>query len=219
MSDPVRVLIVDDHPVVRDGLRMLLDAAEGMECIGEAGDGETALALVQTTRPDVVVMDLSMPGIGGVEATRRVREISPDTAILILSMSEADASLFAAVTAGASGYVLKGAEQADLLRALRSVAHGDAVFDSGVAARALAALAATPTSDVAFPDLTTREREVLELMARGLDNVTIARRLVVSEKTVRNNVSMILTKLQVNNRAEAVARARDSGLGSPAGPG
>jgi DNA-binding NarL/FixJ family response regulator len=218
MSEPLRVLLVDDHPVVRDGLRWLFDSAGGVDVVGEAGDGETATRLAAELKPDVVLMDLAMPGMDGVETTRRVRAAAPDTAVLVLSMSDSDASLVAAVTAGASGYVLKGAAQEDLLRATRAVAAGEATFGAGVARRLLALVTAAHPAGGVFPDLTARERQVLELMARGQGNAEIAHRLVVSEKTVRNNVSTILTKLHAADRAQAVARARDAGLGEP-GPG
>lgn len=215
----LRVLVVDDHPVVRDGLRWLFGSAAGFEVVGEAGDGESAARLAAELRPDVVLMDLAMPGVDGVDATRRVKAAAPDTAVLVLTMSDAEASVVAAVTAGASGYVLKGAAQEELLRATRAVANGDALFGAGVAKRLLAMVKPDAAAGVAFPDLTRREREVLQLMARGQNNPAIAHRLVLSEKTVRNNVSAILTKLQAADRAQAVARARDAGLGAPPNPG
>jgi DNA-binding NarL/FixJ family response regulator len=215
MTRTLRVLLVDDHPVVRDGLRWLFESAAGVEIAGEAGDGETAVRLAGELLPDVVLMDLAMPGMDGVEATRRIKAASPGTAVLVLTMSDSDASLVAAVTAGASGYVLKGAGQEDLLRATRAVADGQAMFGTGVALRLLALVKAAHPGGGVFPELTTREREVLELMARGQGNTEIAHRLVVTEKTVRNNVSTILTKLHAAHRAQAVARARDAGLGSP----
>jgi DNA-binding NarL/FixJ family response regulator len=215
MSGTLRVLIVDDHPVVRDGLRWLFESAGGIEVVGEAGDGLTAVRLAVDLAPDVVLMDLAMPGLDGIEATRRVKAAAPHTAVLVLTMSDGDASLVAAVTAGASGYVLKGAGQQDLLRATRAVAEGQAMFGAGVALRLLALVKAAHPGGGVFPELTTREREVLELMARGQGNAEIAHRLVVSEKTVRNNVSTILTKLHAAHRAQAVARARDAGLGTP----
>jgi DNA-binding NarL/FixJ family response regulator len=215
MTVTLRVLLVDDHPVVRDGLRWLFESAAGVEVVGEAGNGETAIRLVGELVPDVVLMDLAMPGMDGVEATRRITVASPGTAVLVLTMSDSDASLVAAVTAGASGYVLKGAGQEDLLRATRAVADGQATFGSGVARRLLALVKSAHPGGGVFPELTAREREVLELMARGQGNTEIAHRLVVTEKTVRNNVSTILTKLHAAHRAQAVARARDAGLGSP----
>jgi DNA-binding NarL/FixJ family response regulator len=215
MSGTLRVLIVDDHPVVRDGLRWLFESAGGIDVVGEAGDGLTAVRLAVDLAPDVVLMDLAMPGLDGIEATRRVKAAAPHTAVLVLTMSESDASLVAAVTAGASGYVLKGAGQQDLLRATRAVAEGQAMFGAGVALRLLALVKAAHPGGGVFPELTTRKREVLELMARGQGNAEIAHRLVVSEKTVRNNVSTILTKLHAAHRAQAVARARDAGLGTP----
>ncbi|RZU53376.1 LuxR family two component transcriptional regulator [Krasilnikovia cinnamomea] len=215
MTERLRVLLVDDHPVVRDGLRWLFESAAGVEVVGEAADGQTAVRLAGDLAPDVVLMDLAMPGMDGLEATRQVKAASPDTAVLVLTMSDNDASLVAAVTAGASGYVLKGAGQEDLLRATRAVADGQAMFGTGVARRLLTLVKAAHPGGGVFPELTVREREVLELMARGQGNAEIAHRLMLSEKTVRNNVSTILTKLHAAHRAQAVARARDAGLGSP----
>jgi DNA-binding NarL/FixJ family response regulator len=202
------------HGVVRDGLRWLFESAAGIQVVGEAGDGETAVRLAAELAPDVVLMDLAMPGMDGAEATRRVKAASPGTCILVLTMSDSDASLLAAVSAGASGYVLKGTSQEDLLRATRAVADGQALFGTGVARRVLAMVKAVHPAGKVFPELTTREREVLELMARGQRNAEIAHRLRLSEKTVRNNVSTILTKLHASDRAQAVARARDAGLGA-----
>lgn len=219
MTETLRLLLVDDHPVVRDGLRWLFDSAAGFEVVGEAGDGESAVQLAAQLRPDVVLMDLVMAGVDGIEATRRVKAAAPETAVLVLSMSDAEASLLAAITAGASGYVLKGATQSELLHATRAVAEGEAVFGAGVARQLLAMVMANAGSHLVFPDLSVREREVLELMARGHNNAAIARTLVLAEKTVRNNVSAILTKLQAADRAQAVARARDAGLGAPQNPG
>ncbi|HEY0001180.1 MAG TPA: response regulator transcription factor, partial [Actinoplanes sp.] len=183
MTVTLRVLLVDDHPVVRDGLRWLFESAAGVEVVGEAGNGETAIRLVGELVPDVVLMDLAMPGMDGVEATRRITVASPGTAVLVLTMSDSDASLVAAVTAGASGYVLKGAGQEDLLRATRAVADGQATFGSGVARRLLALVKAAHPDGGVFPELTARERQILELMARGQGNAEIAHRLVVTEKT------------------------------------
>lgn len=216
MTEALSVLIVDDHPVVRDGLRRLFESAGGFTVVAECGDGDSAVRLAAHHGPDVVVMDLALPGVDGVQATRRVRAVSSGTAVLVLTMSDTAASLASAVAAGASGYVLKGDAPQDLLRAARAVANGEAVFGAGVAQRLLAMV--RPDAGVAFPDLTSREREVLDLMARGHRNATIASRLVLSEKTVRNNVSTILAKLHAADRAQAVARARDAGLGLPVRP-
>lgn len=215
MTDVLRILLVDDHPVVRDGLRSLLESAGGMVVVGEAGDGAAAVELAVEERPDVVIMDLAMPGIDGIAATRRIKAVVPTCAVLVLTMSDADASLASAVIAGASGYVLKGAPGQDLLRATRAVADGEAVFGAGVAQRLLAMIPRTGAAGLAFPELTPREREVLLLMARGRANAAIAASLFLSEKTVRNNVSAILAKLHAADRAHAVALARDAGLGSP----
>ena len=215
----LRVLVVDDHPLYREGLVTAMSAMPGVQVVGEAGDGHAAVEAVRRLSPDVVVMDLHMPGINGIDATRQVVSEQPSVAVLVLTMLDGDDSVFAAMRAGARGYLLKGADRGEIARALEGVAHGEVVFSAGIAARVLAFFAAGPGAAAAaldpFPGLTEREREILDLVARGLTNAEIARRLVVSDKTVRNHVSNIFTKLQVAGRADAVARARDAGLGAP----
>jgi DNA-binding NarL/FixJ family response regulator len=210
-----RVVLADDHPTFRRGLRALLESLDGVEVVGEARDGEEVVALASTLTPDVVVMDLNMPGTNGVEATRRIVAVQPSVAVLVLTMLDEDESVFSAMRAGARGYVVKGADTDDVLRALESVARGDVVFGPAVANRVLSYLTKplSARDPVLFPELSDREREVLELVARGLANGEIARRLVVSPKTVRNHVSNVFTKLQVSDRAEAIVRARRAGLG------
>ena len=214
----LRVVVVDDHPLYREGLVTAMSAMAGVDVVGEAGDGEQALAVAAELVPDVVVMDLHMPVMNGIDATRALTAAQPSVAVLVLTMLEGDDSVFAAMRAGARGYLLKGADRAEIARALAGVAHGEIVFSSGIASRVLAFFAAGPGAAAAsldpFPGLTEREREILDLVARGLTNAEIARRLVVSDKTVRNHVSNVFAKLQVAGRAEAVARARDAGLGS-----
>lgn len=212
----IRVLVVDDHPTFRRGLTALFDSVEDVELVGEASDGEKALALTAELLPDVVVMDLNMPGLNGVEATRRIVAAHPTIAVLVLTMLDEDDSVFAAMRAGARGYVVKGADTEDVLRALASVARGDAVFGPAVASRVLSYLTRplSARDPLLFPELSDRERQVLTLIARGSTNSEIARTLVVSPKTVRNHVSNISSKLQVSDRAEAVARARSAGLGA-----
>jgi DNA-binding NarL/FixJ family response regulator len=210
------VVVVDDHPVYREGLSAVIGHMDAVEVVGEADDGEAAVPLVQRLQPDVVVMDLHMPRLNGIDATRRVLEVAPSTGVLVLTMLEGDESVFAAMRAGARGYVLKGADRGEIERALRAVASGQVVFSAGVAARVLAWFrtgGAARESLAPFPELTEREREVLTLVARGLTNTEIASRLVVSGKTVRNHVSNVFAKLHVTDRASAVARARDAGLG------
>jgi DNA-binding NarL/FixJ family response regulator len=211
-----RVLVADDHPTFRRGLAALLGSLDDVELVGEAADGDAAVALVGETLPDVVVMDLNMPGVNGIEATRRIVAAHPSVAVLVLTMLDEDESVFAAMRAGARGYVVKGADTDDVLRALESVARGDAVFGPAVASRVLSYLTSplSARDPVLFPELTDREREILELLARGKANNDIARNLVLSPKTVRNHVSNIFTKLQVRDRADAIARARDAGLGA-----
>jgi DNA-binding NarL/FixJ family response regulator len=213
----LRIVIADDHPVFREGLRAQLEAAPDLEVVGEAVDGVSAVAAASVQVPDVVLMDLHMPGGGGVQATRQILAAAPAVKVLVLTMYEDDDLVFAALRAGARGYLVKEASGGDILRAIRSVALGEAVFGPHVADRVLRFFARTPgNAPSPFPQLTHRELEVLDLVARGLDNHTIARRLTLSEKTVRNRVSDVLGKLHVAGRAEAVAAARDVGLGTGA---
>lgn len=212
---PLRVVVVDDHPLYREGLVTAMTAMAGVAVVGEAGDGAQAVEVAGRLLPDVVVMDLHMPVVNGIDATRQITSAHPTVAVLVLTMLEGDDSVFAAMRAGARGYLLKGADRAEIARALEGVAHGEVVFSSGIASRVLAFFAAAPVAALEpFPSLTEREREILDLVARGLTNAEIARRLVVSDKTVRNHVSNVFAKLQVAGRAEAVARARDAGLGA-----
>ena len=211
----IRVVLVDDHPVFRHGLTALLAAMPDIEVVAEGATGHDAVRLVSELRPDVVVMDLNMPELNGVEATRLVTGQHPETGVLVLTMFEDDDSVFAAMRAGAQGYLVKGADGPEVLRAITAVAGGEAIFGPSVARRVLAYLT-RPLSvhdERVFPDLTAREREVLELVAAGLGNAAIAHRLALSPKTVRNNVSSIFAKLQVADRAEAIVRARRAGLG------
>ena len=211
----LRVLVVDDHPMYRDGLVLTLRTARDLEPVGEAGDGEAALTMAAELRPDLVLMDLRLPGMSGIEATRRLAELDAPPRVLVLSMVDDDDSIFAAMRAGASGYLLKGADRDELLSALRAVALGEVIFGAAIARRVLGYFsghAPTPAAS-AFPDLTARELEVLERIARGDANPVIARDLGLSEKTVRNHVSTILNKLQVADRGAAIARARDAGVG------
>ena len=211
-DEAIRVLVVDDHPMFRDGLRTLIRDADGVELVGEASTGEEAVVRAVDLQPDVVVMDLQMPDVNGIEATRRITAASPHVAVLVLTMFEDDDSVFAAMRAGARGYLLKGAAQEDILRAVAAVAAGDAIFGPAVATRLIEFFAAERPPEP-FPELTEREREVLELLARGKSNQNIARELFVSSKTIRNHVSNIFTKLHVADRAQAIIRARDAGLG------
>jgi DNA-binding NarL/FixJ family response regulator len=210
----VRVLIVDDHPLFRDGLRTALHGVADVEVVGEAGTAPDAVGAAARLRPDVVVMDLDLPGGGGVTATRELLAVAPGTAVLVLSMLSGDDAVFAAMRAGARGYLLKDADRAEILRGLRAAHGGEVVFSAGVAAKVLGWFGGRPSGSP-FPQLTDREREVLDLVARGLTNSAIAMRLTVAEKTVRNHVSNVFAKLHVDSRAQAVARARDAGLGHP----
>ena len=212
----IRVVVVDDHPLFRDGVRAALSGSEDVEVVGEAADVAGALEVVLELRPDVVLMDLNLPDGSGVDATRRLTAASPEVRVLVMTMSTDDDAVVAAMRAGARGFVVKGAGRRDLVDSVRTVAEGGAVFSPVVADRLagyFAGLTAVPARE-AFPQLTDREREVLDLLARGLDNRRIARELVLSDKTVRNHVSNVLAKLEVDDRAEAVLRARNAGLGS-----
>ncbi len=208
----IRILIADDHPVFRFGLRALLQAEAGMEVIGEATTGEEAIERAAALAPDIILMDINMPGINGIEATRRILAQHPHIGILVITMFDDD-SLFAAVRAGARGYLLKGAEGDETLRAIRAVAHGEAIFSPAVAERLMVFFATTNAASQPFPDLSPREHEILALLAQGYTNQEIAERLVISPKTVRNQVSTIFDKLQVADRAQAIIKAREAGLG------
>ena len=213
MSDAISVLVADDHPLFRDGLRTLLSSVEDIELVGEAQSGDEAVELALARQPDVVVMDVQMPGINGIEATRRITADSPHVGVLVLTMFEDDDSVFAAMRAGALGYLLKGSAQDEILRAIRAVSSGEAIFGPSVARRLIAFFSSSDRPPQAFPELTDREREILELVARGQGNQAIARELFLSQKTVRNHVSNIFTKLHVADRAQAIVRAREAGLG------
>jgi DNA-binding NarL/FixJ family response regulator len=221
-TEPIRVLVVDDHPVFRRGMRAILGAEPDTELVGEATDGEEAIVRALELRPDVILMDLNMPSVTGIEATRRILEASPDTAILMLTMFEDDKSILAAMRAGAHGYVLKGADGSEMLRAIHAVANGEAIFSPTISRR-LTGYFATPGADPekssvqAFPNLTEREHEILTLIAEGYTNSTIASRLYLSPKTVRNYVSSIFTKLGVSDRSQAIVQAREAGLGTGSG--
>ncbi|HEX2909777.1 MAG TPA: response regulator transcription factor [Chloroflexia bacterium] len=213
----ISVLLADDHPLFRDGLRTLLESVPDMEVAGEADSGEEALRQVEELAPDVVLMDIKMPGINGIETTRRLIQLYPQLKVLIITMFEDDDSVFAAMRAGARGYILKGAAQSETLRAIRAVAEGEAIFGSALAERLVHYFqAASPTSSTQshlLAGLTDREYEILKLIAQHLSNGEIATRLVLSPKTVRNHVSNILSKLQVADRAEAMRAAWTAGLG------
>ena len=211
--DPIRVVLVDDHPVVLGGLRALLDSLPDYEVVGKATDGEAGVREVVLTKPDVVLMDIRMPGIDGLEATRRIRESASGVAVLVLTMFDDDDTVFGAMRAGAQGYLLKGADQAEIDRAIRAVVAGEAIFSPGVAQRVLGYFAAPPPVADPFPELTAREREVLDLMAAGERNQVIADRLFLSPKTVANHISSIFVKLAVADRSAAIVRARQGGLG------
>lgn len=212
--ETIRVLIADDHPVFRDGLRALLDSLPDAEVVGEAASGEEAVKMAINVQPDVILMDLQMPGINGIEATRTILRTAPHIGVLVVTMFEDDDSVFAAMRAGARGYLLKGADQKEILRAIRSVASGEAIFGPAIAQRLISFFAnpSPPVPSQLFPELTDREREILTRIAQGQSNTEIADHLVLSQKTVRNHVSNIFSKLQVADRAQAIVRAREAGL-------
>jgi DNA-binding NarL/FixJ family response regulator len=221
-QEPIRVLIADDHPVYRDGLARLLADLGGFEVAGLAADGAEAVRLADELAPDVIVMDLRMPRLDGIEATRRITTASPHIGIVVLSMFDDEELVFAAVRAGARGYLLKDADDEQVGAVIRGIARGEVIFGAGTAQRLLELLNTTPVlvDQLAgvFPHLTARERDVLELVAQGRNNRSIADALFLSERTVRNYVSNIFSKLQVADRAQAIAAARDVGIGDPSRP-
>jgi DNA-binding NarL/FixJ family response regulator len=209
------VLMADDHLLFRDGLRALLSAASDLELVGEATTGAEAITLAASLQPDVILMDLKMPGVSGIEATRQILRESPHIGVLMVTMFDEESAVFAAMRAGARGYILKGATHAEMLRAIRAVGAGEAIFSPPIARRLMeffAQLRPVTTPSV-FPELSDREREILDLLAQGYKNAEIASHLILSPHTVRNYVSNIISKLQVADRAHAILRARDVGMG------
>ena len=215
MKDTIRVLIADDHPLFREGMRGRLDRVADVAVVGEATNGDEAVEMARKLEPDVILMDIKMPGLNGIEATREILRAIPRVGVLVLTMFEDDDSVFAALRAGAKGYLLKDSGGEGVVHAIRAVASGEVVFGPGVAERIIGFFSAPKpiVPQRTFPELTEREEEILSLVAQGKSNQEIARQLFVSLKTVRNHVSHILLKLQVADRAQAVIRARESGLG------
>jgi DNA-binding NarL/FixJ family response regulator len=213
--ETLHLLIVDDHPLFRKGLRTLLESEPDFAVVGEATTGDEAIDIAARLQPDLILMDLQMPGKSGLEAARAITTTSPHIGILVVTMFQDDESIFAALKAGARGYVLKDASEDELLRAIQAVSQGEAIFSPGVASRMISYFATSQNQvpQELFPELTMREREILEMMAVGKANTEIAETLSISLKTVRNHVSNIYSKLQVVDRAQAVIRARDAGLG------
>ncbi|MFL6106286.1 MAG: response regulator [Marmoricola sp.] len=207
------VVLVDDHPLVRQGMRAVLESVAGVEILGEASDGVEAIRLCVDKQPDVVLMDLQMPELDGIAATRQIRTRSPRTAVLVLTMYDDDTMVFEAVAAGAIGYLIKGSDGADIVAAIGSAASGQAVFGAALARRLQNWFSRPRPAAQSFPHLTEREREILDALASGLNNAQIGERLFLSPKTIANNVSIIIDKLQVAHRGEAIIRARDAGLG------
>ena len=209
----LRVLVVEDHPLFRKGVVALLDAVPDFSVAGVAVSGEEAVSRAAELQPDVVLMDLQLPGMSGIEATRAIVAADPSVRVLVLSLFEDEDSVFMALRAGARGYVLKDADEEELTGAIRAVSRGEAIFSPSVAGRVLAWFAVPRPAPKVFPSLTEREREILELLAAGRSNAQIAQALFLSQKTIRNNVSNVFAKLQVADRAEAIVRAREAGLG------
>jgi DNA-binding NarL/FixJ family response regulator len=214
----IRILIADDHTVYRWGLRTLLDSEPDMEVVGEAATGKEVVQRFTELGPDVVLMDIQMPGMNGIEATRRIRDANQEVGVVMLTMHEDDDSVFSAMRAGARGYVLKGAHPSEILKVVRAVAEGEAHFGPEIARRLTTffSVPMPPSPGEAFSELTSREREILDLIAQGHTNAKIARHLFVSPKTVRNHISHIFTKLQIADRTQAILRAREAGLGGDA---
>ncbi len=223
MNDqPIRLLIADDHALFREGIRALISATADISCVGEAATGDEIVALAEELQPDVILMDINMPGLSGIEATRRIMRAETGTGIIMVTMLEDDASVFAAMRAGARGYVLKGANYEELLQSIRAVAQGHILFGPAIAARVTQFFTKAQPLGVEepFPDLTDREREILALMVRHHTNPEIAQQLGIADKTIRNHISNIFNKLQVVDRAQAIAKAKgvDAGRSATAGP-
>lgn len=210
----IRVVVADDHSIVREGLVALLTALPGVDVVGTAQDGRDAILTVAAQQPDVVVMDIQMPRLDGLEATKQITARHPSVAVLMLTMNEDDDTIITALKAGARGYLLKGAGAAEVHRSIQTAASGGVVFGAALNTRIVGLLAARPPQAASpFPELTDREREVLEALARGSSNAQMARDMYLSEKTIRNLVSTVYSKLGVHDRAQAIITARDAGLG------
>jgi DNA-binding NarL/FixJ family response regulator len=215
VESTIRILIADDHAVVREGLRAMLGSELDMEVVGEAATGKEVVERATELRPDVILMDIQMPDVNGIEATRRILESNANVGVVVLTMFEDDDSVFSAMRSGARSYVLKGAPPSEILKVLRAVAEGEAHFGPEIARRLMNFFSAPqpPSPEEIFPELTTREVEILDLIAQGHSNAKISARLYLSPKTVGNHISHIFTKLQVADRAHAIIRAREAGLG------
>lgn len=211
----MRILIVEDHPMFRDGLFKMLETVEGFEVVGEAASGEEAVELAEQLKPTIILMDINLPKMSGIEATKRIVQSMPDVGILILTMYDDDSSVFSAMRAGARGYLLKEANRNEIVRAIQAVSEGEAIFSPAIAKRMMFYFEAKMkvTNVDVFPQLTDREREVLDHIAKGKNNAEIANNLGLNQKTVRNHVSNILSKLQASDRAHAIIMAREAGLG------
>lgn len=209
-EEPIHLLIADDHALFREGIRALLSATKGITCVGEAASGDEALTLIEELRPNVILMDINMPGISGIEATRRILRTQPSAGIIMVTMLEDDASVFAAMRAGAKGYVLKGAHHEELLQSIRAVAQGQVLFGPAIAERITRFFTSAELTgaETLFADLTEREREILDLMTQHYTNPEIAQQLGIADKTIRNYVSNIFNKLQVADRTQAIAKAK-----------